>query len=181
MSPFGTYASYRFLHNNKMLAINAAGKWVDLLHVSSLPPPPQTLVIRPPPKTDCTPLKRTLPRQSKPSFPCPVRAEYECKNTFTSRAHARRHVATHSDKKSFGCECGKRYRRKDNLQQHRKDHHTRLSVSPCRYQKQNEDQHTATAATQLGRSKQVLDRVYLRKVVRENAGLPSNLGWVMNG
>ncbi|KAF2667902.1 hypothetical protein BT63DRAFT_352714, partial [Microthyrium microscopicum] len=56
-------------------------------------------------------------------YPCPLANVYRCDQHFSTSGHARRHSRIHTGERSSECpECGQRFSRQDNMQQHRRTH-----------------------------------------------------------
>jgi len=56
-------------------------------------------------------------------YPCPLAEKFHCDKNFSTSGHASRHSRTHTGIRKAVCpECGHRFSRRDNMQQHRSTH-----------------------------------------------------------
>ncbi|KAH7046812.1 hypothetical protein B0J12DRAFT_576268 [Macrophomina phaseolina] len=75
------------------------------------------------PGTERQPMPAAQPRTKKNQYPCPLAAQYNCNDYFTTSGHAARHAKKHTGKKDAICpDCRKAFTRKDNMEQHRRTH-----------------------------------------------------------
>ncbi|OMP88436.1 putative transcriptional regulator NRG2 [Diplodia seriata] len=75
------------------------------------------------PGSERQPMPPAQPRTKKNQYPCPLAAQYDCKDYFTTSGHAARHAKKHTGKKDAICpDCRKAFTRKDNMEQHRRTH-----------------------------------------------------------
>lgn len=87
------------------------------------PHPAATPVFIRAPGTERQPMPPAQPRTKKNQYPCPLAAQYSCKDYFTTSGHAARHAKKHTGKKDAICpDCRKAFTRKDNMEQHRRTH-----------------------------------------------------------
>lgn len=56
-------------------------------------------------------------------YPCPLASSFRCEQHFSTSGHARRHSRIHTGERGAECpECGQKFSRQDNMQQHRRTH-----------------------------------------------------------
>jgi hypothetical protein len=105
-------------HNEEMEGKNANGEMIQLLGTHEQKEICNTQF------KPCPDLRRPMHIQQHPKrYRCPVWADYDCPDSFTTSGHAIRHIKTHTRERPYICKvCNHGFARRDNMKQHLRTH-----------------------------------------------------------